>query len=103
MARTDNLRNYCTDVIGAAKNKAGITREVKPSEVDTILLSIKKGTTLNGKEETYTAGASITKGQFVKLVNGKVQIAESSNDTILGVAKQSGTSEQTIKVIVPNI
>lgn len=61
------------------------------------------GFKVNGIAQSYIAGSNIKKGKFVKLENNKVEQVTSSNDTILGMAKTSATSEGNVKVIVPNI
>lgn len=102
MARKDSLSNYLTDIAIVIKNKLGITSEIIASEFDTKIREISTGTGINGKTSTYTAGGIVTKGKFVKLVDGKVKNIESTNDTILGIAKTSGISGQTVEVVEPD-
>lgn len=60
------------------------------------------GFKVNGIVQSYTAGNNIRKGKFVKLVNNKIEQVTSSNDAILGIAKTNASSNDNIKVIVPN-
>jgi hypothetical protein len=103
MARSNSLSNYLIDIATAIRNKAETTEQIPASEFDTKILEISTGTGINGTVKEYTASASVNRGQFVKLVSEKVQKVTSSSDTILGVAKTSGTSGQTVEVVVPEI
>lgn len=103
MARSDNLPNFNTDIANAIRNKTGTTEPILASEFDTKIREIETGTGINGEVATYTAGGTVTRGKFVKLVSSKAQNITSTSDTILGIAKTSGTSGQTVEVVIPNI
>ncbi len=103
MARNDNIPNFCTDVATAIRNKLEITEEIPASKFDTKIREISTGTGINGQIAEYTAGGEIRKGQFVKLVDGNVTKIESTNDTILGIAKTNATEGQSIEVYTPLI
>ena len=101
MARNDNIPNFCTDVANAIRNKLKITDEILASEFDTKIREINTGTGINGQIAEYTAGGEINKGQFVKLIDGNVTKIESTNDTILGIAKANAIEGQSIEVYIP--
>ena len=56
-----------------------------------------KAITPNGKA-TFTAGAAIAKGEFVKFSSGKVVKAAADTDICIGVALDSAASDDIVPV-----
>lgn len=53
--------------------------------------------------KTYTAGADITKGTFVKLDSGKVKPCTAATDVAIGVAMDSATNGDILPVAILGI
>ncbi len=71
MARTNNLKNFLTDVGEAIREKTETTELIKATEFDTKINDINTGINIDGIIEEYqiASGGNVNAGDFVKFVN----------------------------------
>ncbi len=70
MARTDDLRNYLTDVANSIRTKKGTTDKIIAENFDNEINGISGGLEINGiiKEYQVAAGENVSAGDFVEFV-----------------------------------
>ena len=96
MARTNNLKNFLTDVGEAIREKTETTEPIKATEFDTKINDINTGINIDGIIEEYqvASGGNVNAGDFVKFVKGYRTIT--GTDTMINNEEKSGNSISAI-------
>ena len=78
MARTNNLKNYLTDVAEAIREKTNTTEQINANEFDTKINEISANVDINGliKQYEVEVGGSVSLGDFVTFMNDKITIGK---------------------------
>ena len=92
MARTNNLKNFLTDVGDAIREKTETTEPIQATEFDNKINDINTGINIDGIIEEYqvASGGNVNAGDFVKFVNGYRTIT--GTDTMINNEEKSGNS-----------
>lgn len=95
MARINNLTNFVTDVANAIKTKAEITRQITPSEFDTLISEIETGVDIS---DTTALAADVEEGKIFYTSEGvrTVGTKENLDSTITALEQQVDTLQNAL-------